>query len=132
VGRALEDAFDRVAGAAGGLDWAGAVAVLLAGLAVAAVAIAAGLAVAYYLRHGPLATGAGGSLAAAGLRRWHRARGTADRTRWLCARCRSWNVPSADACYRGCGPRDAVALPLPGEGPSLPGPEPDSGPEPES
>ncbi|MCU0505608.1 MAG: hypothetical protein MUE82_07525 [Chloroflexi bacterium] len=126
MGSALEDGFGWAAGEAAKLDWAGALALLAVGLVVAGTAVAVGLMAAYYLRHGPLTIGSGGSLAAAGVRRWHRARGTADRTRWLCARCRSWNVPSADACYRGCGPRSAVEMPLPGEsdGPGVVTPPP--------
>ncbi len=113
MGSALEDGFGWAAGEAANLDWAGALGLLAVGLAVAGAAMAVGLAAAYYLRHGPLATGSGGPLAASILRRWHRARGTADRARWLCEGCRSWNVPSADTCYRGCGARGAVAMALP-------------------
>ncbi len=38
-----------------------------------------------------------------------RARGVAGLD-WFCARCRSLNPPSADACYRGCGPRAETEL----------------------
>ena len=116
MGTALEDGFAWAAEAASGLDWGAALAILAVGLAVAAIGMAAGVAAAFYLRHGPLPTGASaGAALEAGIRRWHRARGMADRGRWICGRCRSWNVPSAGACYRGCGPRDAVEMPLPGE-----------------
>jgi hypothetical protein len=115
MGHALEDAFGWATEEALGLDWGGALTLLAVGLLVAGVAVAVGMSVAYYLGHGPLATGGGGALAAAGVRRWHRARETADLERWLCGRCRSWNVPSAEACYRGCGPRDVVRMLLPGD-----------------
>jgi hypothetical protein len=32
---------------------------------------------------------------------------------WVCTTCRSVNTPNANHCYRGCGPRDEVARPLP-------------------
>lgn len=110
MGTAPADAFGWATGAASDLDWAAALAVLVAGLGVAAVAVAAGISVAFYLQRGPLTVGSAEGIAAAAVRRWRRTRGTADRERWLCGRCRSWNVPSADACYRRCGPREAVVL----------------------
>jgi len=115
MGTALEDGFAWATEAASRLDWGAAFAILAVGLGVAAIATAGGLAAAFYLRHGPLPTGAPGGALEAGIRRWHSARGTADRGRWICERCRSWNVPSAGACYRGCGPRDAVEMAFPGE-----------------
>jgi len=115
MGTALEDGFAWATEAASRLDWGAALAILAVGLGVAALATAAGLAAAFYLRHGPLPTGAPGGALEAGIRRWQSARGTADRGRWICERCRSWNVPSAGACYRGCGPRDAVEMAFPGE-----------------
>jgi len=38
---------------------------------------------------------------------------------WFCSTCRSLNAPSAEHCYRGCGPRESVervgAYPVPVE-----------------
>lgn len=31
---------------------------------------------------------------------------------WVCLTCRSVNTPTATVCYRGCGPRDTLGLPL--------------------
>jgi hypothetical protein len=110
MGTTFRDAFGWATGAASDLDWGAALAVLALGLAAAAIATTIGLSVAVFLRHGPLPTGVPTGPVEAGIRRWHRARGTADRGQWICERCRSWNVPSADACYRGCGPRGAVEM----------------------
>jgi hypothetical protein len=112
MGTAFEDALAWATGAASGLDWGAALELLAVALAAAAIATAVGLSIAFYLRNGPLPTGVLPGAVEAGMRRWHRARGTAGRTRWLCGRCRSWNVASAEACYRGCGLRGAVEMPL--------------------
>ncbi len=32
---------------------------------------------------------------------------------WVCTVCRSVNTPHATHCYRGCGPREQLAEPLP-------------------
>ena len=32
---------------------------------------------------------------------------------WVCTVCRSVNTPHATQCYRGCGPREQLAEPLP-------------------
>ena len=34
---------------------------------------------------------------------------------WICTNCRSVNTPQSAHCYRGCGPRDALAEPLPSD-----------------
>ncbi len=104
---------DFLAGGAGEIDWGTALSTLVAGLAVAAAAIAVTLVVAWYLRHGPLTTRAVDGIVPAVIRRLRRTGGADDRERWICRICRSWNPGSAAACYRGCGPRGAVAMLLP-------------------
>lgn len=32
---------------------------------------------------------------------------------WVCTNCRSVNTPQSTHCYRGCGPREQLAEPLP-------------------
>lgn len=32
---------------------------------------------------------------------------------WVCTNCRSVNTPQSAHCYRGCGPREQLAEPLP-------------------
>jgi hypothetical protein len=32
---------------------------------------------------------------------------------WVCRTCKSVNTPNAKLCYRGCGPREALAEPPP-------------------
>ena len=34
---------------------------------------------------------------------------------WVCTVCRSVNTPHASHCYRGCGPREQLAEPLPSD-----------------
>jgi hypothetical protein len=34
---------------------------------------------------------------------------------WVCTVCRSVNTPQAAHCYRGCGPREQLAEPLPSD-----------------
>ena len=34
---------------------------------------------------------------------------------WVCTVCRSVNTPHATQCYRGCGPREQLAEPLPSD-----------------
>jgi hypothetical protein len=98
-------------------DWSGPLAVAVTGIVLGIVGFAVAIAVAYMIRHAPAPTGLGSALARVGLGRARAALGTADRQRWLCGRCRSWNEPAAGVCYRGCGPRDTVRMLLPGDVP---------------
>jgi len=40
-------------------------------------------------------------------------RATSPPESWVCTVCRSVNTPHATHCYRGCGPREQLAEPLP-------------------
>jgi hypothetical protein len=39
---------------------------------------------------------------------------------WFCDRCKSLNLPGAELCYRGCGPRPAPPTARPGDDTSAP------------
>ncbi len=105
-------------GSAAGVDWSDVAILAATALLVGAVAFGAAIGAAYWIRHTDAGTGASGAASAVatrGLRRLRRVRGTADEGRWVCGRCRSWNAAGSRACYRGCGPRQSVALLLPDE-----------------
>lgn len=89
------------------IDW-------LMAVAVAAVLVGVGFVLLRFLMAttsevGHMLPGAGGAAGRAILD----ARGDLPVDSWVCVICRSVNTPHATHCYRGCGPRDQVAEPLP-------------------
>ena len=89
------------------IDW-------LMAVAVAAVLVAIGLVLLRFMMAttsevGRMIPGAGEAAGRAILD----ARGDLPVDSWVCVICRSVNTPHASHCYRGCGPRDQVAEPLP-------------------
>jgi hypothetical protein len=99
----------------GAIDWSEVATVAATGIVVGMCAFGIAIGVAYLLRNGPIPTGLGSGLVRRGLRRYRAASGTAEIAPWLCERCRSVNDAAAGSCYRGCGPRDAVRMLLPGD-----------------
>lgn len=94
------------------IDWMGGL--LAAGVAVLVVVLAvrvAGRASNVAGRASNGSVGLGGWLAHRTLAGLLSLRSDVHDTPWICATCRSVNLPSASRCYRGCGRRADVELP---------------------
>jgi hypothetical protein len=126
----LRNVVSWLTGSAAGVDWSDVAIVALTTLLVGGTAFAAAVGVGYWIRHSDAVGGAPGAASEAAtraLRRFRKVRGTADQSRWLCGRCRSWNAAGSRACYRGCGRRETMALLLPDEVPATPAGGPGEG-----